>query len=84
MREQNHSEAQWRKLFDKQSEQNQKLWHEISMLKDNMSVANQKSLDLETNNEKSTQQILEMKNEKSGSSGPRQHWPLAGCMNWCR
>ena len=89
MREQNHSQAQWRKLFDKQYEENQKLWHEISMLKD----ANQTrgSWMSETNNEKSTRQILEMKNEKSGSSElvplkqrTQAAWPLAGCMNWCR
>ena len=78
MREQNHSEAIVRDLFDKQREQNRKLMHEISMLKDNMSVASQKILDLETNNEKSTQKILEMKNEKSTSSC------FSGVMNWCR
>jgi hypothetical protein len=78
MREQNHSEAIVRDLCDKQREQNRKLWHEISMLKDNMSVASQKILDLETNNEKSTQKILEMKNEKSTSSC------FSGIMNWCR
>ena len=78
MREQNHSEANVRELFYKQSEQNRKLWHEISMLKDNMSVASQKILELETNNEKSTQKILEMKNEKSTSGC------FGGIMNWCR
>ena len=80
MREQNHSEAIVRDLFDKQREQNRKLWHEISTLKDKMSVASQRILDLETNDEKSTQKILdlEMKNEKSTSSC------FSGIMNWCR
>ena len=76
MREQDHSEA----IVRAQKEQNRKLWHEISTLKDKMSVASQRILDLETNDEKSTQKILdlEMKNEKSTSSC------FSGIMNWCR
>ena len=76
MREQDHSEA----IVRAQKEQNRKLWHEISTLKDNMSVASQRILDLETNDEKSTQKILdlEMKNEKSTSGC------FSGIMNWCR